>query len=84
MLVHSTMTMNVRGRDFLVGDIHGYHDELMAALKELALDRARDRLICVGDLIDRGPKSMQCLELLREPWFFALGATMRICSSAGS
>jgi hypothetical protein len=23
----------------------------------------------VGDLVDRGPESLQCLELLREPWF---------------
>ncbi len=26
----------------------------------------------VGDLIDRGPNSMECLRLIKEPWFFSV------------
>src|SRR5690606_507611 len=32
----------------------------------------RDRIISVGDFVDRGPESLQCLRLLRQPWFHAV------------
>ena len=31
-----------------------------------------DTLLSVGDLTDRGPRSLDCLRLLREPWFHAV------------
>lgn len=62
---------NKRGRDFFVGDIHGHRDQLLQQLGELGFKRENDRLFSVGDLIDRGPDSMGCLELVEEPWFFA-------------
>ena len=46
---------NTQGRDFLIGDLHGYYQALMQALEEVAFDPDTDRLISVGDLIDRGP-----------------------------
>lgn len=63
---------NTQGRDFFVGDIHGQYDSLMAKLGSVKFDKDRDRLISVGDLIDRGPKSRMCLELLYEPWFHSV------------
>ncbi|KWU19175.1 metallophosphoesterase [Burkholderia cenocepacia] len=60
------------GRDFVVSDIHGRLSELHAELAAVEFDGARDRLFSVGDLIDRGPASIECLELLREPWFYAV------------
>jgi len=63
---------NTRGRDFVVGDIHGWYDPLMAELEAVCFDRAVDRLFSVGDLINRGPDSERCLLLTREPWFFAV------------
>jgi serine/threonine protein phosphatase 1 len=54
---------------FIVGDLHGCFNRLMAQLEELHFDRERDLLISVGDLIDRGPQSLECLELIREEWF---------------
>lgn len=63
---------NVAGRDFLVGDLHGCYDDLMSAMNEAGFDRTRDRLISVGDLIDRGPDSRKCVALLDESWFFAI------------
>jgi len=62
--------MNRRGRDFAVGDIHGYFSRVTAALLAAAFDPARDRLFCVGDLIDRGPECECVLEWLTRPWFF--------------
>jgi serine/threonine protein phosphatase 1 len=60
------------GRDFVVSDVHGHIAELRSALADMEFDCARDRLFSVGDLIDRGPSSIECLELLRESWFHAV------------
>lgn len=63
---------NTKGRDFVVGDIHGAFDLLDKALEEVNFDPEKDRLISVGDLIDRGKDSRRCLEYLEKPWFYAL------------
>lgn len=68
----SCLPSNTEGRDFIVGDIHGCVDELMAALEAVSFDRKRDRLLSVGDLIDRGPQSEEAIELLYESWFYAV------------
>ncbi|WP_410016818.1 metallophosphoesterase [Sodalis sp. C49] len=59
-------------RIFVVGDVHGCYDLLLAKLARQRFDRARDLLISVGDLIDRGAQNLQCLELLEQPWFCAV------------
>lgn len=71
---HSLMRLpaNHVGRDLFVGDIHGQYDDLIAQLKAVNFNPDIDRVFCVGDLIDRGPASRECLNLLREPWFFAV------------
>src|SRR3546814_14755908 len=69
--VHRHLAANKVGSDFIVGDLHGCLDLLQVELDRVGFDRAKDRLFSVGDLIDRGPDSMGCLRLLREPWFFA-------------
>lgn len=61
---------NLLGRDFIIGDLHGHYDTLMSLLDARDFDRAIDRVISVGDLVDRGPQSWQCLQLIREPWFY--------------
>lgn len=63
---------NALGRDFIVGDVHGYYVELMQALEQVNFDFTRDRLLAVGDLINRGPDSFNCLQLLNEDWFFSV------------
>lgn len=60
---------NTHGRDFLVGDLHGCYHSLVRQLDASAFDPSADRLFCVGDLVDRGPDSLRCLQLTREPWF---------------
>ncbi len=63
---------NVDGRDFVVGDLHGCFDELAKLLKYVNFDPKKDRLFSTGDLIDRGPKPEECLELLNKPWFYSV------------
>ena len=57
---------------WLVGDLHGCFACLMAALRERRFDPYQDLLLSVGDLIDRGPQSAQCLDLLRYRWVCAV------------
>lgn len=63
---------NQGGRDFFVGDIHGQYQLLQEAMHRVAFDKATDRLFAVGDLIDRGADSFQCLSLAFEPWFYGV------------
>ncbi|MFH4155367.1 metallophosphoesterase, partial [Acinetobacter baumannii] len=35
-------------------------------------DFKNDLLISVGDLVDRGKKSLECIKLLNKPWFKAV------------
>lgn len=67
-----TYAENKDGTDYVVGDIHGCHDQLTQAMRGVGFDRARDRLFSVGDLIDRGPRSFDCLRLVYESWFHAV------------
>jgi predicted phosphodiesterase len=50
------------GRTIVVGDIHGCYDELMALLEEAQFSE-EDRVVAVGDLITKGPKNREVLEL---------------------
>ena len=63
---------NDKGRDFVVGDIHGAYDSLEEALTRVQFDPAKDRLFSVGDLADRGRRSPDCLHYLRQHWFHAV------------
>ncbi|TCG02612.1 hypothetical protein BZM26_00100 [Paraburkholderia strydomiana] len=56
---------NTRGRDFVVGDLHGCFSKLDAELAARAFDPARDRLFSVGDLTDRGPQSSAVLDVVQ-------------------
>lgn len=61
------------GRTFFVGDIHGCLDDLNAAMELVNFSPEKgDILVSVGDLIDRGPKCVETLELLSEDWFKAV------------
>lgn len=58
---------------FFVGDVHGQFPLLMEALDEAGFDPKKGHvLFSVGDLIDRGPDNFKCIDLLDEPWFFAV------------
>jgi hypothetical protein len=49
-------------RTIVIGDLHGCFDEAVALLKQLKV-RDSDRVIFAGDLVDRGPKPKECVEL---------------------
>lgn len=63
---------NTKGRDFVMGDLHGMFAKLADALDRVEFDESADRLFSVGDLVDRGPDSDEAIELLAEPWFHAV------------
>jgi serine/threonine protein phosphatase 1 len=65
------LAKNAQGRDFVVGDLHGHRSLFERELERLGFDPRRDRVLSVGDLIDRGPNSLATLSLIEEPWFFA-------------
>lgn len=51
-------------RTIVVGDIHGCYDELISLLDLVDL-QTTDRVVAVGDLITKGPKNGEVLELFR-------------------
>lgn len=57
---------------WVVGDLHGCYTLLMNKLDEIGFDTTQDFLISVGDLIDRGSESVECMELITFPWFRAV------------
>lgn len=59
-------------RTIVVGDIHGCYDELLDLLAEARFAEG-DRLVAVGDLITKGPKSRDVLErFMSDPQFSAV------------
>ena len=67
-----TFEPNFAGNDYVIGDLHGMYDVLCTMLNGLNFNKEKDRLFSVGDIIDRGDKNIECLRLLREPWFFSV------------
>ena len=66
----ATITEPIEGQAYIIGDIHGCFDEMEALLGYIKADviarpQQRTQLIFLGDLIDRGPKSCQVVDFLR-------------------
>jgi serine/threonine protein phosphatase 1 len=51
-------------KTFVIGDIHGRCAQLHGLLDLLPRDRSTDKLVFLGDLIDRGPDVPGCVELV--------------------
>lgn len=64
--------LNTQGSDFVVGDIHGHFDEFEALIRKIHFDPNKDRMISVGDHIDRGPQNHRSLHYLAQPWFYSV------------
>ena len=54
----------MNGRLIAIGDIHGCHLEFAELLDRLALTKG-DRLVLLGDLVNRGPDSNRVIDLAR-------------------
>ncbi len=54
------------GSTYVIGDIHGCFDTLQALWPKLGFNLKKDRLWLVGDLINRGPKSLEVLRWARD------------------
>lgn len=50
---------------YLIGDIHGCYDELLSLLQQVDFDPTRDELWLTGDLVARGPGSLDVLRYVR-------------------
>jgi len=48
-----------------IGDVQGCYDELSELVSRIGFDPARDALWFVGDLVNRGPKSLETLRYVR-------------------
>lgn len=55
-----------RGRYWFVGDIHGRADLLATLLADVARQEQLARFVFLGDIVDRGPSSRECLDLVQE------------------
>lgn len=51
---------------YCIGDVQGCFDELEQLLRVISYDREYDRLCFVGDLVNRGPKSLEVLRFIKQ------------------
>ena len=58
--------LNVKGRDWVVGDIHGSFRMVERALKLVQFDPGIDRIFALGDMVDRGRESPRVLSFLEK------------------
>lgn len=49
-------------RVLAVGDIHGMYEKLITLMEQVRFDPAEDKLVFLGDYIDRGPDPVACLQ----------------------
>jgi len=55
----------MKKRTIFIGDIHGCFDELELLIKKLNYSAKTDRLIFLGDLINKGPKSAAVVDYVQ-------------------
>ncbi|XP_013419278.1 uncharacterized protein LOC106179988 [Lingula anatina] len=67
-VLHQVLDNNIvqNRRVFVVGDIHGCYDELQALLMKADVLKDDAVVIFAGDLVNKGPKSTDVLQFIRE------------------
>jgi len=56
--------MVIMERIYVIGDIHGCYDRLIALMNKINIDLDSESLVFLGDYIDRGPDSFEVVEYL--------------------
>jgi len=51
---------------YVIGDLQGCFDELQQLLQNLDYNEQTDHLWFVGDIVNRGPKSLECLRFVKK------------------
>ena len=52
--------------DYVIGDLQGCYHEFMTLLDVVNFNASQDHLYLVGDIVARGPHSLECLQFLYE------------------
>ena len=64
--VHATLAADPKcTRTIVVGDVHGCLGELHELLEKVEYTPAHDRVVLVGDLVNKGPGSAECVRYAR-------------------
>ena len=50
---------------YAIGDLQGCYDELQQLLEQIQFDIQQDQLWFVGDIVNRGPQSLECLRFVK-------------------
>jgi len=80
---HITLNPSEHQRVLIVGDIHGCCDEFKEMLRILKHRKDQDILILAGDLVNKGPKSVEVLRLARELGAHAVVGNHELASLRG-
>jgi serine/threonine protein phosphatase 1 len=67
--IFKVLDLSDKRRVFAVGDLHGEFAQFNTILVSLGFDPELDAVICVGDLVDRGPNSEWFELYINQPWF---------------
>lgn len=72
MALSKEITINGKGRVFVIPDIHGMYNNFLDFLDDVDFDFDNDHVISLGDLVDRGSDSLSCFNLIYKSWFTAI------------
>ncbi|OWZ09782.1 hypothetical protein PHMEG_00017461 [Phytophthora megakarya] len=63
---HVASDVDASTRVLVIGDVHGCFDELQLLLDACSFSPSSDRLVFVGDLVNKGPKSLDVVRFVRD------------------